>query len=102
MYYVYMLRCDDNSLYTGITSDIEKRLNEHINKLKTAASYTKSHSVVSIEALWSTIDRSSASQLEHKIKKLPKEKKEALIYSQKTIEDYERLFICNRLKDMFK
>ena len=34
MYYVYMLRCKDNSLYTGITTDIRRRYQEHLNQGK--------------------------------------------------------------------
>lgn len=34
MYYVYILRCEDNSLYTGITTDLERRFEEHLSKNK--------------------------------------------------------------------
>jgi putative endonuclease len=34
MYYTYMLRCKDNSIYTGITTDIERRMEEHRRKIK--------------------------------------------------------------------
>ena len=34
MYYTYMVRCADNSIYTGMTNNLEKRINEHINKSK--------------------------------------------------------------------
>ena len=79
MYYVYILRMSDNSLYTGITTDLKRRINEHVHKLKPAAAYTKSRDVVSLEAVWTTEDRSSASKLEAQIKKLPKLKKEDLV-----------------------
>ena len=39
MYYTYMLRCSDNSIYTGMTNDLEKRLNEHKTKSKNGAKY---------------------------------------------------------------
>lgn len=45
MYYTYMLRCADNSIYTGMTNDLEKRLNTHMAKDKAGAKYTKSHEV---------------------------------------------------------
>ena len=79
MYYIYILRCSDNSLYTGITTDFAKRLATHMNKDKAAAKYTKSRSVVSAEALWSCDDKSSALKLECYIKRLTKKKKEELI-----------------------
>ena len=34
MYYTYMLRCSDNSIYTGMTNNLEKRIEEHISKDK--------------------------------------------------------------------
>ena len=43
MYYVYMLRCTDNSLYTGITTDLERRMSEHFSKDKKCAKYTRRH-----------------------------------------------------------
>lgn len=86
MYYIYMIRLHDNSLYTGITTDLQRRMREHVLKLKTAASYTKSRDVLSLEAVWKSEDRSSASILEAKIKKLPKYKKEALILNPHSLE----------------
>ncbi len=81
MYYTYIVRCADNSLYTGITTDIDRRLSEHSsNKLK-SAKYTLARPVISLEAVWSSADRSAASALEYRIKSLTKAKKEALIKS---------------------
>lgn len=88
-YYVYILRCDDNSLYTGITNNIEKRMYAHIHKLKEAAAYTKSRNVVKMECLWTADNRSLASQLEYKVKKMTKEVKENLIQNPQQIKDFE-------------
>lgn len=79
MYYVYMLRCVDNSIYTGITIDIERRLEEHFNKTEKCAKYTMHHDIKCVEALWTTQDRKLASKLEFYIKGLTKLKKEELI-----------------------
>lgn len=80
MYYVYMLRCVDNSIYTGITTDIKRRFEEHLNKDKKCAKYTMRHEVKKIESVWETEDKSLASKLEYHIKKsLSKEEKEELI-----------------------
>ena len=68
MYYVYMLRCKDNSLYTGITTDIRRRYQEHLNQGKKSAKYTRVHGVLQIEAYWSCQDRRVASQLEYWLK----------------------------------
>lgn len=78
-YYVYMLRCDDNSIYTGITNDIKRRINEHLAKDKKCAKYTLNHNVIKLEALWQTENRVLASKLEFWIKKLSKAQKEELI-----------------------
>lgn len=79
MYYIYMLRCEDNSIYTGITNDMKRRWEEHHSKDEKGAKYTKGHSVLKIEALWTTENRKLASKLEYHIKHLQKEKKEELI-----------------------
>ena len=78
MWYVYIVRCQDNSLYTGITTDIERRVFEH-NFSKKGAKYTRSrrpvHSVYSEEVE----SRSIAQKREHYIKSLKKTCKEKLI-----------------------
>lgn len=79
MYYTYMLRCEDNSIYTGITVDIERRMEEHYTKNEKCAKYTLTHSAKKLEALWQSDDRSLASKLEYYIKRLTKKQKEALI-----------------------
>ena len=79
MYYTYMIRCSDNSLYTGIAKNMFSRIKEHQGKKTKSAKYTKSHRVCALEALWSSADRSCASRLEYAIKTLKKKEKEALI-----------------------
>lgn len=87
MYYIYMLRCKNNSIYTGITKDLERRFNEHKNKTKKCAKYTYFHDVVCIEAAWECEDRSMASKLECYIKRLSKSEKEALIKADTKLSD---------------
>lgn len=99
MYYTYILRCEDGSLYTGITADVRKRFNEHLKQGSKCAKYTRVHKVKSIEAVWQSESRSTASRLEYQIKKLEKNKKELLIknntleiLSEKLkIEDYKKV-----------
>lgn len=79
--YTYILRCDDGSLYTGIAKNICRRIKTHIGKGKVAAKYTKSHGVVSLEALWEAVDYSAAARLEYWLKSLKKAEKETLIAS---------------------
>ena len=83
MYYTYMLRCSDNSIYTGMTNNLEKRLNEHKTKSKNGAKYTKSHDVTKLETAWKSKEKSLACKLEYQIKNLTKQQKENLINGEK-------------------
>ncbi|HKL44303.1 MAG TPA: GIY-YIG nuclease family protein [Candidatus Absconditabacterales bacterium] len=78
MRYTYILRCQDNTLYTGVTNDLEKRIFDH-NNSKTGAKYTKSRRPVKLVRNQKTKNKVSAMQLEYKIKKMSKEKKEKMI-----------------------
>ena len=79
MYYTYILRCEDNSLYTGITTDINRRLEEHKSQNEKSAKYTRTHKVIKLEIAWVSENRVLASKLEYHIKKLTKQQKERLI-----------------------
>ena len=83
MYYTYMLRCLDNSIYTGMTNNLEKRINEHLLKSKNGAKYTKSHNAVKLETAWKSKDKSLACKLEYQIKQLTKQQKEEIIKGKK-------------------
>jgi len=83
-YYIYVLRTENGSLYTGIARNLFRRLSQHSQRKKSAAKYTKSHRIVSLEALWSTWDKSLAARLEYRIKCLKKAEKEALICAPQT------------------
>ena len=80
-YFVYILECNDGSLYTGITKDIEKRLDEH-NHSDKGAKYTKARRPVKLLYKEHSLDRSTASKREYKIKKLTRLKKLQLIQEQ--------------------
>ena len=77
-YYVYMLECSDGSLYTGYTTDVERRLNEHNYSTK-SAKYTRSRRPVKLVYSEVYDDLSSALKREHRIKKLSRKKKLALV-----------------------
>ncbi len=102
MYYVYLLRCSDNSLYCGITTDLQRRFREHTNKENSkGAKYTHAKEVISIAAAWQTeAGRSEALRLEARLKKLSKEKKETLCeFPEKLYEFYDG-FISVQIKPM--
>ena len=75
---VYILHCADNTLYTGITTDIERRIKEHNNGNK-GARYTRTRRPVKLAYQESCISRSEASSREHSIKKLKRTEKLKLI-----------------------
>lgn len=87
MYYTYMLRCKDNSIYTGMTKDIKRRIEEHMQKTEKCAKYTISHDVIKVEAVWETENRANASKLEYHLKHLKKQQKENLISGIVTLEE---------------
>ena len=86
MYYTYMLRCENNSIYTGITTDIKRRMKEHFSKDPKCAKYTKSHKPIKLECVWESENKVLASKLEFHIKKnLTKTQKEELIKDAKKL-----------------
>jgi len=68
MYFVYILRCADDTLYTGITTDLERRVEEHNSSVK-GAKYTCSRRPVTLVYSENHEDRSRASKREYEIKK---------------------------------
>jgi putative endonuclease len=84
MYYVYIVQCADSSLYTGITTELERRIKEH-NGSEKGAKYTKVRRPVHLVYSEKYPDRSAASKREYEIKKkMSREEKLAMI---KSVED---------------
>lgn len=79
-HFVYMLRCNDKSLYTGYTVDVEKRLSEH-NEGK-GAKYTRGRTPCQVVYIEGFASKSEALQREYEIKQLPRGKKIELIRNQ--------------------
>lgn len=77
VYWVYVLRCRDGSLYTGMTNDLPRRMALHA--AGKAAKYTRSHPPQALAGLWRCGDRTAAARLEYAVKTLPREKKLALL-----------------------
>lgn len=78
-YYVYILMCKDKTLYTGVAADPAHRLRQHLERSPACAKYTRSRGVEALQGLWRAADKSSAMRMEYAIKRLRKEKKEALL-----------------------
>ena len=99
MYYIYMIRCKDNSIYTGITTDLNRRVKEHINKEKKCAKYTYFHTATKLEMAWCSSNRKLASKLEYWLKTLPKFKKEELIENPCNLEKFlDNKIDCSQYK----
>ncbi|KLU60001.1 GIY-YIG nuclease superfamily protein [Peptococcaceae bacterium CEB3] len=82
-YWVYLLRCRDDSLYCGVTTDLARRLREH-NQGR-GAKYTSGRVPVSLARAWRVNSRSEALRLEAGIKKCSRKKKEELIRSADSV-----------------
>lgn len=85
-YYVYMIRCRDDSIYTGIAKNLERRIKQHFLKDKNCAKYTKSHEVEKLEIAFLAKTKKDACSLEYHIKKLRKNEKEEIIKKRCLIE----------------
>ena len=80
-WFVYILECNDGTLYTGIATNVERRIDEH-NTSKKGAKYTRSRRPVKLAAIVAICeDRASASRKEYNIKKLKRSQKIKLINS---------------------
>ncbi|MBR6701210.1 MAG: GIY-YIG nuclease family protein [Firmicutes bacterium] len=87
MYYIYILRCKDDSLYSGIAPDIAKRMKVHFEGGKSSSKYVRAKGAAKLEMFWECDDKSEASKLEYRLKRLTKEKKESLIAGESMLED---------------
>jgi len=76
MYFIYLLECADKSMYTGITTDVERRFEEHL--AGKASNYTRAHRAVKILYVERQKNRSSALKREAEIKSLSRKEKLAL------------------------
>jgi putative endonuclease len=86
MYFVYIVLCSDNTLYTGITSDLIRRVKEH-NSSKLGAKYTKGRRPVKLIYQKKFENRSEALIEEARVKKLSREEKLDFITKNKDGED---------------
>ena len=76
-WYLYILRCGDGTLYTGITTDVEKRLEQH--RTGKGAKYTRGRQPLELVYQENCEDHSAALKREYEIKKMPRDAKMRLI-----------------------
>ncbi|MCB1166018.1 MAG: GIY-YIG nuclease family protein [Leptospiraceae bacterium] len=96
-YFIYILQTRSGAYYTGITTDLKRRLDEHVNSPR-GSKYMRSHRPDAIAAAWklepagvseNTNMRSLASRLESKIKALSRQEKESLIKKPSAIKGFD-------------
>lgn len=87
MYYTYMLRCADGTIYSGIAANLKKRMKVHFNGGPGGAKYVMSRGAKRLECFWESPDKGSASKLEFRLKKLSRDQKEALIAGKTELEE---------------
>ncbi len=85
MWTVYILRCSDNSLYTGITNDIERRTEEHNKSNVVGSKYVRSRRPATLVYTETVRSKNQALKRELTIKRLPKAKKDSLIQKRLSI-----------------
>lgn len=76
---VYVLRCSDDTFYTGICLDLPRRLNEHNHSNELGARYTRTRRPVTVVYQEAVMSRSAAAKREHQIKTLTRAQKAELI-----------------------
>ena len=89
-WYVYILRCGDGSLYTGIATDVERRLAEH--QTNKGAKYLRGRGPLKLVFEKQVGSRSQALKIEHKVKGLTRKEKEDLI-KERGNETYKSLVL---------
>ena len=86
-WYLYLIRCRDGSLYTGITTDVARRFAEHRGQGGGGAKYLKGRGPLELVLRKKVGDRSLALRVERKVKTLPKARKEQLIKDRKHLQE---------------
>jgi putative endonuclease len=82
-WFLYLIECDDGSIYTGIAVDVEARYAKHVGG--TGARYTRTRKPVRLLASFAMEDRSSASRAEYRVKRLTAAEKRALAEGQRDL-----------------
>ena len=77
-WHLYVVRCEDDSLYTGITTDIERRLEEHRSSPK-GAKFLRGRGPLKLAYHCKIGDKGKALQAEYRLKQLPKQLKEEIV-----------------------
>ena len=85
-YSLYIVRCNDGTLYTGIAIDVERRIQEHESGVR-GAKFLRGKGPLTLEFCAALGDRGTAQQFEYRVKRLERERKEALIAGQWSLQE---------------
>jgi putative endonuclease len=83
---LYIVRCADGTLYTGIATDVEKRIAEHADGPR-GARFLRGKGPLKLVFSAAAGDRATASRLEYRVKRLPRSEKLALIAGRRDLRD---------------
>lgn len=86
-WFLYLIRCKDNSLYCGVTTDVERRFAEHQSGNGKAARYLKGREPLELAFFDKVGNRSQALKAEYKLKQQPKVTKEKLVNGKTTLKE---------------
>ena len=90
-WFLYLIRCRNGRLYTGITTDVERRFEEHESGDKKGSKYLRGKAPLTLVMKKKVGDRSMALKIEAKVKKLPKTKKELLVGGKIKIREIKKM-----------
>jgi putative endonuclease len=87
-WYMYVVECADETLYTGITTDVSRRVHEH-NHTKQGARYTRARRPVELVGVWSYSNRSEAASSEYAFKDLDRSEKVEMLRDERVFNGAE-------------
>jgi putative endonuclease len=91
MWQVYIIRCADDTLYTGITTDVPRRLSQHAANGGAAAKYLRGRAPLTLAFCCTVGSRSTALRVERRVKKLGKHDKERLVAGECSLAELKLL-----------
>ena len=86
-WHLYIVRTDDQSMYAGISTDVQRRFKEHLDQGRKTAKYLLAHKPESLAFSFPVGDRSLALKVEYHFKRLSKQEKERVVDSQELVFD---------------
>ena len=92
-WFLYLIRCKNGKLYTGITTDVERRFEEHESSDKKGSKYLRGKAPLKLVLKKKVGNRSMALKIEAKVKKLPKTKKELLVDDKIKIREIKKKIV---------